>query len=124
MAWETDPKADRPAKSAGMKVVVALGAVVFFVTVSSWFRPAGTSARTPMLATTDRLLGEVEGNNYTLQVFAGPSGPLYTVRGPSGRVLRERLTADEVYRAFPDLDVRTLHAGTDLPPAAEITSGP
>jgi hypothetical protein len=124
MAWEVDPNAAAAPRSAGMKVVVALAAVGFFVAVSSWFRPATTVARTPMLASTDRLLGEVEGRNYTLQVFAGPTGPLYTVRGPGGQVLRERLTADQVYAAFPDLDVRSLHAGMDVPPALEITGGP
>lgn len=121
MAWEVKPSAGAGSGSAGFKLLIALLAVTFFVTVSSWFRPATTSA-TP--TPTDRLLGEVEGRNYSLEVFAGPEGPLYTVRGTSGRVLRERLTADEVYAAFPDLDVRSLHAGTDVPTALEITGAP
>jgi hypothetical protein len=124
MAWEIDPNAGAEPRSAGMKVLVAIAAVGFFVAVSSWFRPATSVARTPVLASTERLVGEVEGRNYTLQVFAGPAGPLYTVRGPRGQVLRERLTADQVFAAFPDLDVRSLHAGMDLSPALEITGGP
>ncbi len=61
-----------------------------------------------------KLLGSLVGAKYTIRIHASPRGPLYGVWDTrSGRALAEDLWADEVYRDFPDLDVRALHAGSD-----------
>lgn len=57
-------------------------------------------------------LGELIGIKYVVQVHASARGPTYTVLDAvSRRELARDLLGDDVYRAFPDLDVRTLRAG-------------
>ena len=59
-----------------------------------------------------RLVGQLEGRENRLLMFASPEGPRYTVYSLAGDLLAPDLAADDVYRAFPDLDLSTLH---DLP---------
>ncbi len=51
------------------------------------------------------LLGSLVGGPYGVWIYSSPDGPLYTVVSQSGKVLREGMNVDEVYRAFPDLPI-------------------
>jgi hypothetical protein len=49
-------------------------------------------------------LGVIEDNKYSVQIFAGENGPLYTVFDQvEGATLGVLLTAEEVRQWFPDL---------------------
>lgn len=68
-----------------------------------------------------KLLGSLVGAKYTIRIHASPRGALYGVWDTrSGRALAEDLWADEVYREFPDLDLRALHAAADEAGAEEL----
>ncbi len=121
--------------------LAVLGFVAVFVAASSLFRPhdssaedlprngAGLGARVGGLgrsgARIERLTpttkwayaGALVGVNYTLEVYLTPSGARYTVRNADGAVLAERLTDDDLYREFPDLDINTMRA--DAPTSDE-----
>lgn len=58
-------------------------------------------------------LGLIEGTEYYLLIHGSPNGPRYTVCTLTGRILQADLPADEVYRAFPTVDVE----GMRLEPA-------
>lgn len=118
-----EPQEPAKAREIAFKAAAVVLAVVFFVGVASMFRPSRSGANQaasiePVAVDVepDRLVGEFVGRNYILRVYAGAEGPLYTVCDLRGKVLKDRLAADDVYRAFPDLDVRSLHAadGTSM----------
>lgn len=60
------------------------------------------------------VLGLIEGVEYYLVIHGSSEGPRYTVCTLTGRVLQADLPADDVYRAFPTVDVE----GMRLEPAA------
>ena len=62
-----------------------------------------------------RLLGQLEGREYRVLIFASPVGPRYSVYSLAGELLQADLAADDVYRAFPDLDLGALR---DVPASA------
>jgi len=57
-----------------------------------------------------KLLGILESRQHTVHCFQTSEGVRYTVYTRDGRLLQKDLPADEVYRAFPDVDLQTLHA--------------
>jgi hypothetical protein len=66
-------------------------------------------------------LGRIEGKLYTVEVFATPSGPLFTVFDRHGNELAPLLTPAQVAERFPDLPLTDAHAdvpikimGTDI----------
>lgn len=65
------------------------------------------------------VLGLLEGVEYYVVIHGSPEGPRYTVCSLQGRVLQADLPKDDVYRAFPTLDVE----GMRLEPAA-VPDGP
>lgn len=64
-------------------------------------------------------LGLLEGVEYYVVIHGSPEGPRYTICSLQGRVLQADLPKDDVYRAFPTLDVE----GMRLEPA-EVPDGP
>ena len=63
-------------------------------------------------------LGLMEGAEYYVLIYGSPEGPRYTVCTLSGRTLQSDLPADDVYRAFPTVDVE----GMRLEPAVLPTA--
>ena len=67
------------------------------------------------------LIGMLESPEYLVLIQHADPTPRYTVCTPAGRILREDLDADDVYREFPMLDLRQFR----LDPAADLqSSGP
>jgi hypothetical protein len=54
------------------------------------------------------LLGTLTGSPYYIWVYAGGTGPVYTVADRAGRVLAFELTADELYEQLPEASVKDL----------------
>ncbi len=79
----------------------------------------GAAGRLPV-ADTSSLLGMLECREYRILIHHGEEGARYTVCAPDGRVIREHLAADEVYREFPTLDLRRLRVD---PPAGNGDTG-
>jgi hypothetical protein len=50
-------------------------------------------------------LGMMEGADYLILMYGSPRGPSYTVCSRYGDVLEQDLSADDVYRSFPDLNI-------------------
>lgn len=66
------------------------------------------------------VLGLLEGPEYYTLIHSSPDGPRYTVCALNGQVLLADLPADDVYRAFPTLDVSGMRLDPpDLPPGGE-----
>lgn len=94
---------------------IALGAM--FLVLASIFRPHHTSAGVDSPAapgSTDPhagliSLGSIEESRYTVLIFAGQTGPRYSVYDrESGSELALLLTAREVAERFPDLPLPSL----------------
>lgn len=64
-----------------------------------------------------KCLGFIEGREYVVIAFASPEGPRYTVKSREGAVLQRDLPANEVYRAFPDIDLENLRVD---PPEGDL----
>lgn len=60
-------------------------------------------------------LGMMEGAEYLVLVYGAPEGARYTVCSLQGEVLAPDLAAEEVYRAFPDINI----PGMRLDPASD-----
>jgi len=58
-------------------------------------------------------LGLIEGVEHYVLIHGSPAGPRYTVCSLGGQILQADLPGDEVYRAFPSVDVE----GMRLEPA-------
>jgi len=67
------------------------------------------AARTMPIVEADGLIGTLECREYRILIHHGNPMPLYTVCTPEGRVLRENLEAEDVYREFPTIDLKRLH---------------
>lgn len=65
-----------------------------------------------------KLIGTLEGTQHMVRCWATPDGPRYSVYTLSGQLLQADLPADEVYRAFPDIELENLRAD---PPAGRST---
>ncbi len=93
---------------------------------SAQFRSGGAAGRgAPARPVRGKLLGSLVGGPYTIRIHASARGPLYSVWDTrTGRALAEDLWADEVYREFPDLDPRALHAGPDDGADVDALLGP
>ena len=96
---------------------LALAGCVLTLTLAV-HQPARTRASGPSESITvdpsgDPVLGEMIGRRYRLRVSAGPNGPLYAVLTLDGRVIKDRLSAEEVGRHFPELDVESMRYGPD-----------
>lgn len=59
-----------------------------------------------------RLVGQLEGREYQVLCYASPEGPRFSVFDLRGRVLQQDLPPDEVYRAFPGLDIESMQMRT------------
>lgn len=79
----------------------------------------GNDARTPVQAptvtSTRPLLGTLTGSPYFVWVYAGPSGPLYTVADRQGRILATEVDAETLYERVPDVSVRSLQLQAGVP---------
>jgi len=71
--------------------------------------PAVTGARTT--SAPGASMGTLVGRNVTINIIATPDGPRYTVLDPTGGVLAERLTEEELYDLYPELRMDTITAG-------------
>lgn len=66
-----------------------------------------------------KCIGTLEGRDFTVHAYATAQGPVYSVFNRSGELLQQDLPADEVYRAFPQIDLKNLH----LAPASSTPDG-
>jgi hypothetical protein len=57
-----------------------------------------------------KLIGTLVGTQHEVRCWATPDGPRYSVHTLDGCLLQDNLPADEVYRAFPDVDLEHLRA--------------
>jgi hypothetical protein len=97
-----------------IRVIAAVGFVVTFFVVASVIDPGSSTATSPGEApllieeqpTPGVLMGVLQGQNYTVQIFAGADEPLYTVFDIAGRTVATGITQDELYRIDPELDLR------------------
>lgn len=114
------------------KLAVAATLVVAFLFMASIFVPGRlqadeepSSPPPPALSSEvlDNLLplGHIEGLHYTIDVYATPTGPLYTVHDSSGFTVGELLTPGQIAQRFPDItlpdavaDVPLEMMGTDI----------
>jgi hypothetical protein len=55
-----------------------------------------------------KLIGLFRGRQHEVRAYASPEGPRYGVYGLDGTLLQADLPSDEVYRAFPDIDLNNL----------------
>lgn len=75
----------------------------------------GGFAATQVLADTHptrgwKLIGSLISNEHEARMWATPDGPRYSIHTLDGRLLQDNLAADDVYRAFPDMDIERLRA--------------
>ncbi len=106
-------------------IVVATTLLVAFGLIASIFVPAPLAARgvdTQAVSAAHsaggeasfRSLGRLENDRYTVNIYATPAGPLYSVYTPEGVALATLITAAEVSDRFSDLKLREARAGTGL----------
>lgn len=81
---------------------------------------SGVRQRSIPLVQGPNLIGTLEGNEYRILIHHADDAPRYSVCAPDGRVLRDHLLAEDVYREFPTLDLKRLR----LDPPLDSTSGP
>lgn len=58
------------------------------------------------------LLGEMVGRDYRVWVYGRGAEVRYTVCTPEGVVVTSDMTADDVYRLYPDLNLRAMRLDT------------
>ncbi len=114
---------------------LALGGTlsVAFVLMASIFAPERTEAVVepdplpPSMTYSEEarqnmsLIGELDGDGYTVQLYASPYGPLYSVFDDNGVQLADLATAEQITLRFPDLPLTDAYAdvpyktmGTDI----------
>jgi hypothetical protein len=70
-----------------------------------------------------KLVGMLEAKNFLVLIHAAPEQARYSVFALDGRLLKGDMLADDVYREFPDLDLKSLRL--DPPAGSEHqTQGP
>lgn len=120
----TAPTTPRHQRHAGRNLAFVLGAVALFFGVASVVKPPPRSASASSTALPrpsssafaqlsahaepGRLIGSLEGREFLVQCFSSPLGPRYSVLTLDGRLLQADLPADEVYRAFPGVDLENM----------------
>ncbi|HZW06642.1 MAG TPA: hypothetical protein VFF65_05920 [Phycisphaerales bacterium] len=67
-----------------------------------------TPLQAPIVVSSRPLLGTLTGSPYFVWVYAGPTGPLYTVAGQDGRILATEVDAETLYERCPEVSVTTL----------------
>lgn len=60
------------------------------------------------------LIGMLDGREFRILIHHAEPSPRYTICAPDGRVLREELEAEDVYREFPTLDLQRLYLDPPL----------
>lgn len=111
-------------------LVLAVGVGVFFG-VASMIKPAPRQAAADVPTNVPRrlpsatpgehpkgwkLLGSLQGKQFLVRAYASPEGPRYTVYSIKGELLQADLPADEVYRAFPDVDLENMQLEPGVTP--------
>lgn len=124
------PHPDRLSGRVALPVIrslAVLGFIAVFYTAASLFTPADStatpaqpisSARDRSFANTQRLIpttqpafvGALIGAHGTLDIYITASGARYTVKSPDDVVLAELLSADELYRQYPEFDIDHMRA--------------
>ena len=74
-----------------------------------------TPLQAPVIASTRPLLGTLTGSPYFIWVYAGETGPLYTVADRTGRILVKEVDAEALYEQVPDASVTTLQLQAGVP---------
>lgn len=106
-------------------IVAATALLVAFGLMASIFVPAPlaardidaqalSAARSAGGQASLRSLGRLENDRYTVNIYATPAGPLYSVFTPEGVALATLITAAEVSDRFSDLKLPDAGAGTGL----------
>lgn len=58
-------------------------------------------------------MGTLTGWRYKVDVYMTRNGSAYTVKDREGTILGEMLTSEALAARFPDLDIPSLHAGSE-----------
>jgi hypothetical protein len=110
---------------AGRRVrttLVMLAGAAVFLGIASVVNPKGPRSAsadsfnaTQVLATPThpkgwKLIGSLVNAEHELRCWATPLGPRYSVHTLDGRLLQDNLLSDDVYRAFPDIELEHLRA--------------
>jgi len=106
-------------------IVAATALLVAFGLMASIFVPAPLAARdidaqasSPARSAGGqaslRSLGRLENEQYTVNIYATPAGPLYSVYTPDGVALATLITAAEVSDRFSDLKLPDARADAGL----------
>ncbi len=106
------------------RVLAAVGCVLAFAVMASVFSPAQTRAghdqypgippKSVEYASTNpheglASLGSIDDRVWTVRIYATEGGPRYSVYEKStGREMGALLTAEQVHRAFPELQLKTM----------------
>jgi hypothetical protein len=112
------------------RIVAILGLCAAFLLMASIFTPDWTQAEEEDLPRPSELaneadpdphegllsLGVLEDDRYSVHIFAGDEGPLYSVYdAENGRELGVLLDAEEVAEWFPDLPIPAMGYPADAP---------
>lgn len=125
----TDNESKSRRARAAARPVLALGLAAVFVLIARQIEPAGSlageagdlgDAAPPPPAAQKAFgsnrpsLGSLSGGDYRIEIFDSPEGARYSVFDQNGDLLADRLLAEDVYRAVPNLDLTTLYADGPL----------
>lgn len=102
------------------KLLCALGLLSLILMVGRMIEPADSrasiSGAAPIGLRTHedgKLLGALRSGEHTIHVFERGGENLFTVYGPSGELLGENLSAEELRQTVPELDAAALTAEVD-----------
>jgi hypothetical protein len=102
-----------------------VGAASLFAPDVTTAQPSDSAAFTPAplpAPAEDRIpayLGTLSGAGYTVDVFVGRTGPLYTVKTLTGETLDTLITGDRLSVRYPNLSIRDMHASAGPLPATD-----
>ncbi len=115
--------ANRPGVRLARRMLFVLAGAAVFLGVASVIKPAPRQAAAtiptavPLVLPASslgphdkgwKLLGTLQGKTLIVRAFASPDGPRYSVYSTLGQLLQADLPADEVYRAFPQVDLQNI----------------
>lgn len=69
----------------------------------------------PVINSTRPLMGTLTGSPYFIWIYAGPTGPLYTVADRQGRILATEVDAETLYERIPEVSIQTLQLQPGAP---------